>query len=197
MTRVAAAAGDNEAEPNDPLADPAVHEALLGMARLRIPFRRQRAIPPEDLVQDTLVWAYAARAQFRGKTRGQLWGWLSVILLNRLADRLAEFGKVDRRIVSIDDLADRSDALLNIIGRAAPTSPSSNLRIEERRLILMRAIGRLKTEHATVVKLRYFEAMPIKAIAALVGTSVPAVSMRLTRALKNLRDDPQDHLDSL
>ena len=70
---------------------------------------------------------------------------------------------------------------------ARRASPSSDLRRNERFDRLENAIVSLSPEHREVVMLARIEGQPIKEIAARTGRTPAAVSMLLSRALRNLR----------
>ena len=53
---------------------------------------------------------------------------------------------------------------------------------------MLEALGTLDPRSQAAVVLRFLEGMPVKEIAARLGDSPPAVAMRLTRALRALRE---------
>ena len=168
------------------LACPKLHASLLGLARVSIPYRLQSQLQPEDLVQATLARACPAFEQLRRRTRAGLFAWLRTILRNVLRDELSRLGRMDKVVVSLEAIADRSDALVQIVTQRELPTPSSNLRGEERNMALMSAIGKLKKEHATAIQLRYFESMPLAEIATATGTTSKAVAMRVKRGVERL-----------
>ena len=85
------------------------------LAGLQISRRLRAKLDPSDLVQLTLLKAYQARAQFRGRTQAQLAAWLRQILARTLADAVRDLHR-DKR-----DL-DRERSL-----EAALTASSSRL----------------------------------------------------------------------
>jgi RNA polymerase sigma-70 factor (ECF subfamily) len=58
----------------------------------------QSKIDASDIVQQTMLDAFAKRDQFRGSTDGELLAWLRQILKNNLADALRDHGR-DKRDV--------------------------------------------------------------------------------------------------
>lgn len=66
------------------------------LARLQLDPRLRGKVDPSDLVQQTLLEAYQARDQFRGKTPEQRAAWLRQILANTLASIVRDFGRARR-----------------------------------------------------------------------------------------------------
>src|SRR5262245_13965079 len=56
------------------------------LARQNLPRQLRGVLSASDLAHDTILKAHRKRAQFRGQTEAQYWGWLRSILANILAD---------------------------------------------------------------------------------------------------------------
>jgi RNA polymerase sigma-70 factor (ECF subfamily) len=76
----------------------AFRDQLRLLARAELDARWQGKIDPSDLVQQTLLEAYQARDQFRGKSAAELAAWLRRILAHNLADVVRHYGAATRDV---------------------------------------------------------------------------------------------------
>jgi RNA polymerase sigma-70 factor (ECF subfamily) len=72
------------------------------LARLRLDPRLRGKLDPSDVVQQTLLEAYAKRGQFRGGTEAEWLAWLRQALAHNLADALRAFGQARRDLGGSD-----------------------------------------------------------------------------------------------
>src|ERR1700722_10093229 len=68
-------------------------EYLLLLARVQIDPRLRAKLDASDVVQEALLKAHQALAQFRGETEQQLAAWLRTILANTLANLVRTIGR--------------------------------------------------------------------------------------------------------
>jgi RNA polymerase sigma-70 factor (ECF subfamily) len=126
-----------------------------------------------DAVQEALVafWKEGGRAS-------DARAWLSRAVLNRSLHLL----RTRRRCLRHERLACADCERL-------PPEPSTALEVEETRLLVLRAIGRLPPEHRSVVTLRDIEGLDYRVVAERLGVPIGTVRSRLNRARKALRED--------
>ena len=172
---------------------------LVVLARVQLaragPVRNK--LEASDIVQDVLLQAHVARAQFRGHTPEEFAGWLRRILANKLVDAERRFGRKKRDAVleasyreTIDDSADR---IIRIPSRPQ-SSPSQRLLRHERELLLVAALDSLPEDQRTAVELRYLGELSLEEISTIMDRSKPSVAGLLRRGLNGLRGELA-HLD--
>ena len=139
---------------------PSLRRYARGLAR-----ERERA---DDLVQDTLERAWAARSQRRGEARAWLFGIMHNLFVDRLRreQRRPDFG-------GLDDLPER----------AGPGAPTDRLELRD----LDRALARLPAEQREVLLLVAVESLAYAEAAAVLGVPMGTVMSRLSRARERLR----------
>lgn len=120
----------------------------------------------EDAVQSVFVAAFRALPKFRGESSVQTW--TLRIAYNECMSLLRQRNK--RRSVSLEGIQ----------------APAENISLTER-LALEQAVARLSAEHRAILSLYYWEEMTCERMAQVLGISVSAVKMRLTRAREALR----------
>ena len=109
--------------------------------------------------------------------------WLFRIARNTLIDYWRVEGRRESVNVPLDELADVGD------GRANPEAMCS---AKERAARLLKAVGSLGKDDRVLLSLKFTGQRTNREIAAILGISDPAVSMRLLRALRRLRERLSD-----
>ncbi len=132
------------------------------------------AADAEDAVQDTFLRAYRYLASYREQDRFR--GWLWRILVNRCRTHAA-----DRARRPVPQEADTLAAL------AEPHSPEAELDRAFLRAELCRALATLPLEQREAVVLHFTEGLSYPEMAAVTGTGVSALKMRVHRACERLR----------
>jgi RNA polymerase sigma-70 factor (ECF subfamily) len=182
-------AGCNESHPAVLAAatggDPAARWRALEACRdyLRLVVRRGRwsshAVRPatSDLVQQTIVDAWANFSRFHGRTPGQLRAWLRTILIHaslnaRRRRRAAQLGSGDEAGAA----------------PGATTSPSQAAQRNAAREALDAALGSLSERHRDIIRLRIWEQLSFAEIGTRLESSEDAARMLYGRALAKLRE---------
>ena len=124
----------------------------------------------QDMVQETFIRAYTKMGSFRGEREGSEKAWLCRIALNLCRDyqRTKWFRLVDR-MEAPEQAARPSDA---------PDAPHGEV---------LSAVAALPTRLKEVVLLYYYQDMCLEEAAGVLGISKSAVSRRLEKARKQLR----------
>jgi RNA polymerase sigma-70 factor (ECF subfamily) len=160
------------------------------LARLQIDRQLQRKLDASDVVQDLLLHAHRAFANFRGRTEEELLAWLRQILATCLARYARHYRGTQRRQVQLErdleqELMDASQALdAKLIQHSTPSH--SALR-RERGVLLANALARLPDDYREAIVLRYLEDLSFPEIAAKMNRSVDSVRKLWTRGLAQLR----------
>jgi RNA polymerase sigma-70 factor (ECF subfamily) len=165
-------------------------EYLRLLARLQLDPRLRGKLDPSDVVQQTLLEAYAKREQFRGSTAGERLAWLRQALAHNLADALRAFGQAKRDVArerSLEAAVEASSRRLQAWLAADQSSPSQQAERHERAARLAEALAALPDDNREALVLHYCEEWPLADIAAHLGRTPAAVAGLLKRGLKQLR----------
>ena len=166
-------------------------EYLHLLARLQLDSRLQAKLDASDLVQQTLLKAYQAQGQFRGRSAAEQAAWLRQILANTMANAVRDLARAKRDIAlersleaSLADSSSRLEAWL----AADQSSPSQRADRQEQLLLLAAALARLPEDQRHAVERHHLQGWPLADIAAEMGRSESAVGGLLRRGLKGLRE---------
>lgn len=129
----------------------------------------------EELAEDTFVKLGVKRPRFSEKASFKTW--LYAIARNAAFDHLRKQAKYNT--VPVDECAELADEEL---------LENSYIR-EERKVIVHKALKKLKTEHRQVLWLIYFEGFSCKEAAEIMKTSVHNIENLTYRAKKSLRSE--------
>lgn len=160
------------------------------LARLHLGPALRAHMDPSDVVQQTLLEAQQALAQFRGTSDAALAGWLRQILARNLADAARAAGRAKRDVTrerSLEQALDESSARLEGCLAADQTSPSEHAVRAERLAQLAEAIAALPEPQREAVVMRHLEGLSLAAIAERLGRTEAAVVGLLQRGLRTLR----------
>jgi RNA polymerase sigma-70 factor (ECF subfamily) len=160
------------------------------LARLHLAPRLRGKLDPSDIVQQTLLQAYQALHQFRGRTDGETAAWLRQILARNLAQAIREFGRAKRDVAreqSFQAEIDASSARLEGWLAADQSSPSQRAEQAEQTLRLAEALEQLPEAQRDALVLQHWQGMSLAEIGAHLGRSPEAVAGLIKRGLKQLR----------
>jgi RNA polymerase sigma-70 factor (ECF subfamily) len=165
-------------------------EYLLLLARLRLDERLRGKMDPSDVVQQSLLEAHQAQAQFRGRTLGEQAAWLRQILARNLANSARDYAR-DKRDVGRErsleaELADSAAKLESWLA-AEQETPSRLAERHEQAVVLAEALAGLPDAQREAICLRHFRGRSLAQIAAELDTTTAAVTGLLYRGLKALR----------
>jgi RNA polymerase sigma-70 factor, ECF subfamily len=165
-------------------------EYLRLLARLQIGPRLQSKFDPSDVVQQTLLEAFAKREQFRGGEAERA-AWLRQILAHNLADALRAFGQARRDVGRERPLSatvqESSDQLENWLA-AQQSSPSQRAERHEETIRLAEALATLPEDNREALVLHYFQGEPLAEVARQMSRTTASVAGLLKRGLKQLRE---------
>lgn len=160
------------------------------LAGLQIGPRLRVKLDPSDLVQQTLLKAYQARAQFRGSSSGEMSAWLRQILARTLADAARDLGRECRDIArerSLEATLDHSSAKLEAWLVASGLAPGEQADRNEQMLHLAAALTTLPEPQQQAVLMRYYEGRSLEEIGQRLDRSRAGVASLLRRGLDRLR----------
>jgi RNA polymerase sigma-70 factor (ECF subfamily) len=161
------------------------------LARAELDARLQGKIDPSDVVQQTLLEAYQARDQFRGKSEAELAAWLRRILAHNLADVVRCYGAAARDVAlersleaSLAESASRLDAWL----ADERSSPTQQVVRQEQLGRLYEALRQLPEEQRIAVEGKHLQGLSVDEISQQMGRTTAAVGGLLRRGLRRLRE---------
>lgn len=128
----------------------------------------------DDVVQDVFLLALRRLGSLAEPERFA--GWISQVAVNRAREVLRR--EAPRRAASLEQV------------QVEPVSPETGdaLETEDEVARMLAAIGTLDEKTQLALTLRFREGLAVKDVAERLGDNPPAVSMRLTRGLRRLRE---------
>jgi RNA polymerase sigma-70 factor (ECF subfamily) len=160
------------------------------LASMQLDRRLRGKLDASDVVQQTLLQAHRAQAQFRGDSPGQLAAWLRQILAHNLAHASRDYTRAKRDVTrerSLEASLGASAARLNQWVAAQQSSPSQKVERSEQLLQLAEALDALPEAQREAIVLHYWQDWPLAEIGTHLGRSPAAVAGLLHRGLKKLR----------
>lgn len=176
--------------PGRPLEE--YRDYLLLLARIHLTGSRlQGKLDASDVVQQSLLEAHAAAAQFRGRSVGEQQSFLRQILINNLNDVARKYGAAARNIAlerSLDFALFDSSSGLRACLVLDDSSPSQHAAHEEELLRLAKALAQLPEDQRIVVELKHLHGYSLAEIGRELDRSETAIGGLLYRGVKKLRE---------
>jgi RNA polymerase sigma-70 factor (ECF subfamily) len=151
----------------------------------------QAKVDPSDLVQQSMLEAYLAFDSFHGQTGAEWLAWLRRILQHNAMDLARHFGGAQKRQISREVSLARAGAADESTGPREPScgemTPSAQLLLHERELLVADALARLPADYREVILLRNLQGLPFEDVARRLNRSRPATQMLWMRALRTLQ----------
>lgn len=160
------------------------------LARTNLDPRLRGKVDPSDVVQDALVRAVRALAQYRGTSEAELAGWLRQILVRTLANTVRDLTR-DRRDAgreqSLQAAVEQTSVRLEAWLAADSSSPSGVAVRNEDVARLEAALDRLPDDQREALTLHYLQGWTLDAVAGHLNRTQAAVAGLTKRALRQLR----------
>jgi RNA polymerase sigma-70 factor (ECF subfamily) len=147
----------------------------------------------KEIAQETFIRVYVARSRF-DVTRA-FRPWMLCIARNLCLNDIKRKKTVNME--SLEEYASDSREISGMVAQAEPGGPLEQMVAEDRRTALARILEGLDDESRELIRLRFYEELPARDIAAVLGSSEGAIRTRLHRVLKRLRELNQDERDDL
>jgi len=166
------------------------HGRLRALAARRIPAALRGRFDAEDLLQEVYVEVAGRIRSFVPHGGDCFFGWLAAMLTSRLADARRFHGAAGRDVARERRGADTPSGFDRLAARGNLDSltPSRVLSRRETEGLLLAALAGLLPDHRRVLELRFFQDLPLAAIARAMDRSLPAAQMLCARALRALRE---------
>ncbi len=155
---------------------------LLALIRLRMGPRLRERLESRDILQSTLLKAFARFHQLQGGDSQSLIGWLVRIAENEIRDQADFHGR--RRRDAAKEAGLDEDAAAGL--PAQLRSQVSRLILDEEALRLEQALEAIEPHYREIILMRKFEELDFETIGARLGKNPDACRMLLARALAAL-----------
>ncbi len=167
-------------------------DKLRRMVQVRMDQRLNGRVAPSDVLQEAYIDALKRYPHFFDKPNQNFFGWLRLVVGQRLTDLHREHVLAKRRDVRQEKPLDvpagpATSACLAAMLVAGLTSPSGAADRNERYLRLEAALDELEPMDREVLALRHFEELSNSETADVLGIQPAAASKRYVRALTRLK----------
>jgi RNA polymerase sigma-70 factor (ECF subfamily) len=153
-----------------------------------------RRLDASDIVQQTMLEAQRAFADFRGATEPEFAAWLTQILTRNVRDSVRDHLRTAKRAVGRErSLEDETVAWQP----ATPdqSSPSQRAMRGEQAVQLAAALEHLPDDQRTAVRLRHLEGWSLAQIAQHLNRTPSAAAGLIKRGMQTLREKLQEGTD--
>lgn len=149
-----------------------------------------RRVPPaqvDDVCQDVWVAAREALPRYRGECIPRVW--LRVLARNKVVDlwrRRPDLVTLHSSMASAPEVA-------GLLGVKAASTPTGKLARAQTSKALAEALAAIDEEDREMIALRFLDGLKPQEIAHVVGIKANAVSQRIVRAVRRLRELLAEH----
>jgi RNA polymerase sigma-70 factor (ECF subfamily) len=163
---------------------------LLLVAHEELPPTLRGKLGASDLVQETAVDARRDFPAFRGASAEECFAWLRAILRNNVVDAVRRYGSSQKRAVALEvSLTSPSGRREGAMLEATHGLPDGSAIRREDAGLLATAMGRLSSDHQTVLRFRYWEGLSFVEIGGRMSRSPDAVRKLWYRAVQRLQEE--------
>ena len=162
------------------------------LAQIQLDRRLQSKVGASDIVQQTLLQAHRASAQFRGSTAEEKAAWLRQILARNLAHAARDLRRAKRNVErerSLEASLNASSARLEAWLASDQSSPSQKAIRNERLLRLADVLETLPESQREAIILHYWQGCSLAEVGKTLDRTPAAVAGLLHRGLKKLRTE--------
>lgn len=162
------------------------------LAALLLPARLARKVDPSDVVQQTMLQAQEAWADFRGRTDAERAAWLRQILRRVVLHLVREYAARKRDVArerSLERVMEESSVRLERWLAADRLRPEEHAMRAERLELLATAMECLDEPQREALLQHYWHGLSVSEIATLMNRSTASVAGLLRRALERLREN--------
>jgi RNA polymerase sigma-70 factor (ECF subfamily) len=160
------------------------------LARVQMDSCLRGKLDPSGVVQETLLEAYAAIEQLRGRSDAEVLAWLRTALAHNLADEIRRLGAGKRDVArerSLQQALEESSVRLEEWLAESRPAPAEVAQRQEQALRLAAALGQLPEKQRRAVELRHLKGLALAEVAAELGCTRAAVVGLLHRGVGKLR----------
>ncbi len=167
------------------------------LAEIQIKGKLQCKVDASDIVQDTMLKAYAAKQQFHGDNSAQYAGWLRTILANEILQTARQHSRKCRDITreqACSYLQQSSYQLADVLA-ADVSSPSAGVHRDEQAVMLACMLDRLTEEQRQAIIAKYWHNESLNQIAEAMDRSPQAVAGLIYRGMQELKSIASQEVD--
>lgn len=168
-------------------------DSLRRMVEMRLDRKIRRRVDASDVVQDVLVEANRRLADYLANPAMPFHLWLRHLAHDRIIDAHRRHRGSQKRSVDMEQnlspAVNIDQSSLNIVAQICDQelTPAAAATMNELQARFEQAIAQLEEQDREVVVMRHFEQLSNQEVAAALGLSAAAASMRYLRALRRLR----------
>jgi RNA polymerase sigma-70 factor (ECF subfamily) len=166
----------------------ACRDYLLFVANREVDGNLRAKISPSDVVQETCVQAHQCFPGFAGNSEGELLAWLRRILINNVSGGRRRYRETAARNVNIEislNDSNNGDALGGLL--ADSITPSRYALLNEQLRAVEQVLAALPVDYQQVLRLRYWEKLPLTEIAQQMDRTPDAVQKLWFRAIERFK----------